>query len=108
NNKSDASTLLYNGLLSNPEYPFGTKPYFISRTIVSNISFASLNLLVFNNNPSNAIKLSRPQSKNHGYPAIIVCKPKDGLYTTNVSEAIIKFLIKFFCSSSSILSSNSV
>ena len=62
----EASALLYKGLLSYPEYPFGTRPYFMSLINVNNTSFAISNLLVFNNKPSNEIKLSLPQSRNHG------------------------------------------
>ena len=45
------------------------------------------NFFVFNNNPSNEIKVSLPQSKNHGYPAIMVCNLKLGLHTIKLSIA---------------------
>ena len=72
NNNNDASTLLYNGLLSYPEYPFGTRPNFTSLIYVFKTSFAILNLFGINNVPSKDIKESLPQSKNQGYPAIRV------------------------------------
>ena len=100
NSKSDASALLYSGLESYPEYPFGTRPYFISLMQVSNTSLASANLLVFSKIPSKAISVSLPQSKNQGYPAISVYSAKEGLYTTKLSVAIIKFLTKLLYSSS--------
>ena len=56
---------------------------------VNKTSFAILNLLGINSSPSNAIKVSLPQSKNHGYPAITVYKANDGLYTIKLSDAII-------------------
>ena len=95
NNNNELSTLLYNGLLSKPEYPFGTNPYFTSLIIVCRTSFAILNLFGINNKPSKDINVSLPQSKNHGYPAIIVCKPKLGLLTIKLSDATTKVLTKF-------------
>ena len=100
----EASALLYKGLLSYPEYPFGTRPYFISLINVSNTSLAILNLLVFNNKPSNDIRLSLPQSKNHGQPAIIVCSPNDGLYAIKLSVVIIKSYINSLSSVFSVIS----
>ena len=77
----------------------------MSLIIVFNTSFAISYLLVFSSKPSNDIKLSLPQSKNHGYPAIIVCSLNDGLYAINVSADITKFFISScLFSSSSVLS----
>ena len=46
------------------------------------------------------MQLSLPQSKNHGYPAISVCSPKLGLFTTKLSVAITRFFINSsFCNS---------
>ena len=89
NNNSDASLLLYKGLKSNPEYPFGTNPNFISLIRVKSTSFATSYLFVISKSPSKDISESLAQSKNHGYPAITVCNLKVGLYTTKLSVATI-------------------
>ena len=88
NNNNDASTLLYKGLLSNPEYPFGTRPYLIFFFFFYKTSFAISNRFGIKSSPSKEINASLPQSKNHGYPAIKVCKLKEGLYTKKLSVAI--------------------
>ena len=92
-NKRDASTLLYKGLLSYSEKPFGTSPSFIFVENVFNTSFAISNFLEIRSSPSNEINESLAQSKNHGYPAIIVCNLFESLKTIKLSLAIIYFLI---------------
>ena len=84
--------------MSYPEYPFGTSPYFMSLIFVSNTSFAISYLFVINNNPSKEIRLSLPQSRNHGYPAIIVWRLNDGLFTMKLSDAIVNFSSFIFLS----------
>ena len=71
----------------------------MSLIFVNKTSFANSYLFVNNSKPSNEINESLPQSRNHGYPAITVCNPKDGLFTIKLSVANIKaFNISSFLS----------
>lgn len=80
---------------------FGTSPHFISFVSVINISLAISYFLVINSKPSKDISESLPQSKNQGYPAIIVCRLDFLLYTIKLSIAIKKSLVHFLFSNSS-------
>ena len=71
----------------------------MSLIFVNKTSFANSYLFVNSSKPSNEINESLPQSRNHGYPAITVCNPNDGLFTIKLSVANIRaFNISSFLS----------
>src|SRR5438094_818562 len=70
--QSEASTELYSGFAPWSGKRFGNMPSDTLFAQASKMSRASVSLPVAMQSPRNAMNVSRPQSVNHGYPAMMV------------------------------------
>ncbi len=74
--QSEASTALYSGTAPRSGKRFGIMPSFTAPAQARRIARACASAPVATRRPRNAMKVSRPQSVNHGKPATRVRPPE--------------------------------